>query len=230
MGKRRTNRIINPKFGEDNNIDLSGVNFNEVVSLGLPLFSFFDNKASADNLLSQGVDVEFEDVEFITPAVRSARRPNFTVSSRPGTGSSLAEREAGLRFSEAQADAREQQFEAFNDQFIQNQIRQNTAILNQARSNNQRFRNIEESINTQTRVGQIGSLQNQANASLEAFFQNLISSGNQRAIGNAQTDASIVRDLISSGSLSSDEISKLLENSRSKRFNRRRKNILEGVK
>ena len=198
--QRRSNRIKNPSLGGDKKgLGDLGINFNDALSLGLPLASFFENRKNARERVDSGVDVDFDQVDLTTPAVRSARRPLFTTSSRNPQGSSLAERESGLRFAEAQTDAREQQFEAFNDEFIQKQIRNNVGIKNQGEMINAQVANQENQINTQTKLNRIEAASNQANASLEAVFQNAISLGNQNTMSKAAINASVLEALITSG-------------------------------
>lgn len=227
--QRGANEVIAPTLDSsgDSGAGSRGLplSFGEAASLGVPLYSMFDNKRAMDDLLDQGIELNPESFDPTLNTVRSLRRPNFTTSTRLPQGSSLAEREAGLRFAEAQTDAREQQFDIADDQFKQRQREGNTQIKNIAESSNVQARNRAKAFNLQTRLRRLGTMSDQKSIAQEGVFKNLIDITNNRALTDAALDAEIAKEIVRNPNSTAEERQEAITKAKGRRFSRRRRNF-----
>jgi hypothetical protein len=186
----KVNIVTDPDIEEyDERYDPGGASAAQYASLAIPAYAMADNAARIKKLSEDGLEINPKSFDPILPAVTSLQRPNFTNSSRPGRGSSLAETGAEKAFSLAQNKEREQQFNIANDQFINEQERGNAEFANRAESFNVAGRNRVQEVNLQNRLNRLGQLDAGKDSALTGLLHNLGNFANQDVEAKAFADA-----------------------------------------
>lgn len=206
-GTGLSNKQLAPQFPGDKPNLLSSVA--RGVSLAAPLGIGIANMI---NQKRDQINPKLQDVSLATNVVRSLRSPRITTKFRRATGSSLAEREAGLRFQDAQNMDRQQRYDVMNDQFIQRQKQQNTAIKNREAMMNNQTRNRQEMMQTQLANQRLTNQQNMANKMFGDFAFNLADFANQKTSVAANRKARLIEAAIASGKYDGPQIQELIKN------------------
>jgi len=111
----------------------------------IPIAELIGSKRRIDKFRNKRT--KFTRVDLTAPVVRDLARPSFAPRTRAPLGSSLAERTAGQKFSDAYQNAQETNFEMQNEMQKRQQEAANIGILNQENMTNAQIANQEAQLN-----------------------------------------------------------------------------------
>lgn len=173
---------IKPQQGVETKYELGngpkpGTDIGEGILTGanyvLPAASAFLNHRALKRLEKKGLNNTFKKLETPTGNVRSLYKPRFATKYSNPQGSSLAEREAGLRFADAQESQMEAQYHVQDDQFKQAQREAILQRKNQVDMYNNQGENNVDNMNVGWRRQQAANLAGERNNAIGAISNNL---------------------------------------------------------
>lgn len=177
----RTRRTISPRFSSTG-IEEPFLTGGDAATLALK------NIIPVTELISSSLDVrrkrkqlptKFARAELGTLPIRDLPRPSFALPARVPLGSSLAERVAGQKYSDAFQTARESEFEIQNEIQKRNQEARNIGITNQEELINTQIANREAAFNTQVLFRDFANDLRRRQTALEAVNFGLSTDPNQ---------------------------------------------------